>query len=45
MKLGDLVFYITKYTGIRAVWKFFSPNCNCDKRRESLNKIKFKRNG
>ena len=45
MKLGDLVFYITKYTGIAFIFKKFRPDCGCDKRREEWNKINFKRNG
>lgn len=40
MKLGDLVYYITKYTGIRYVWKKIYPNCECDRRREEWNDIK-----
>ena len=39
MKLGDLVYYITYYTGIRWVWKKINPNCDCDKRREEWNDI------
>ena len=39
MKLGDLVYYITKYTGIRYVWKKIYPKCKCDKRREEWNDI------
>ncbi len=47
MKLGDLVYYITKYTGIRYVWKKINPDCGCDKRRQDWNsiEIKFNRNG
>ena len=40
MKLGDLVYYITKYTGIRYVWKKIFPGCKCDERRKKWNKIK-----
>ena len=40
MKLGDLVYYITKYTGIRYVWKKIYPGCKCDERRKKWNKIK-----
>ena len=47
MKLGDLIYYITKYTGIKyLVDKYHTykrTKCNCDKRRESLNNIKIKR--
>ena len=47
MKLGDLIFYITKYTGIK--WlvdkyhKIRGTKCNCDKRRKKFNEIKIKR--
>ena len=44
MKLGDLVYYITKYTGIRYIWKKIYPDCNCDKRREKWNRIKLQIN-
>ena len=40
IRIGDIVYYITKYTGIRYVWKKFYPDCNCDKRRKKWNKIK-----
>ncbi len=40
IRLGDLVYYITKYTGIRYVWKKLYPDCDCDKRRKKWNKIK-----
>ena len=43
MKLGDLVYYFTKYTGIRYIWKKIYPDCKCDKRREEWNDIKIKR--
>ena len=37
----DLVFYITKYTGIRwIVKKIWGEKCGCDERRESWNDIK-----
>jgi len=39
MRLGDLVYYITYYTGIRFVWKKINPKCDCDKRREEWNDI------
>ena len=41
MKLGDLVYYITKYTGIRwLVKKLIRENdCGCDRRREEWNDI------
>ena len=47
MKIGDIVFYITKYTGIK--WlvnkyhNYMGTECNCDKRRKDWNKIKIKR--
>ena len=40
MRLGDLVYYITKYTGIRYIWKKLYTDCDCDKRRKKRNKIK-----
>jgi|TARA_R110000751_G_scaffold94166_3_gene183744 hypothetical protein len=43
MKLGDLVYYFTYYTGIKYIWKKINPNCKCDKRRKDWNKIKIKR--
>ncbi len=47
MKIGDIIYYFTKYTGIKYLvkkyHKFMGSKCNCDKRRESLNKLKFKR--
>tara|TARA_R110001592_G_C13102792_1_gene744335 strand:+ start:1302 stop:1451 length:150 start_codon:yes stop_codon:yes gene_type:complete len=43
MKLGDLIYYITKYTGIKAVVDFLSKktgvDCGCDERRKKLNNI------
>jgi hypothetical protein len=49
MKLGDLVYYVTKYSGIRWLVKLVSYylgfDCGCDERREKWNNINFKRNG
>ena len=42
MKLGDLVYYFTYYTGFRYIWKKIYPNCRCDERREAWNKYSFK---
>ena len=40
MKLGDLVYYITYYTGIRwIVKKIWGEDCGCDKRRDEQNDI------
>ena len=40
MKLGDLVYYITYYTGIRwLVKKIWGDRCGCDKRRDEWNDI------
>jgi len=39
MRLGDLVYYFTKYTGIRYLWKKINPDCGCDERREKWNVI------
>ena len=47
MKLGNLIYYITKYTGIKYLvdsWhKYKGTECNCGKRRKKLNEIKIKR--
>ena len=47
MKLGDFIFYITKYTGIKyLVDKYHllkGSKCNCPERRKKLNEIKIKR--
>ena len=29
MGLGDLVYYFTKYTGIRYIYKKIYPDCGC----------------
>ena len=44
MRLGDLVYTITKWTGIRwLVKKLAGDNdCGCDKRQEDWNKIELK---
>ena len=43
MRLGDIVFYITKYTGIKYLvekyHKYKGTKCKCDSRREDWNKI------
>ena len=36
--LGDLIFIITKYTGIRWLWTKINPDCGCDERQERFNK-------
>ena len=47
MRLGDLVFYITKYTGTKFLvdkyHKMRGTKCNCDQRRKDWNEIKIKR--
>tara|TARA_R100001480_G_scaffold29531_2_gene40121 strand:+ start:89 stop:235 length:147 start_codon:yes stop_codon:yes gene_type:complete len=47
MRLGDLIYYITKYTGIKyLVDKYHLYNdtkCKCDDRRKKLNNIKILR--
>tara|TARA_R110000796_G_scaffold48672_4_gene116714 strand:- start:3429 stop:3575 length:147 start_codon:yes stop_codon:yes gene_type:complete len=47
MKLGDLIYYTTKYTGIKYLvdtyHKVMGSKCNCDSRRKALNNIKIKR--
>ena len=43
MKLGDLFFYLTYYTGIhwlvKKITKLFNKDCGCDKRRDDWNDI------
>ncbi len=43
MKLGDLVYYITYYTGIhwlvKKISKALGKDCGCDKRRDEWNDI------
>tara|TARA_E500000081_G_scaffold4385_1_gene4785 strand:- start:2287 stop:2442 length:156 start_codon:yes stop_codon:yes gene_type:complete len=36
--LGDTIAKITHTTGIANIVKIITPNCNCDKRQEWLNK-------
>jgi hypothetical protein len=49
MRLGDLIFLITKFTGIKwltelVVVKWLGYNsCGCNERREKLNEYKFTR--
>ena len=47
MKLGDIIYYITKYTGIKLLVETYhslkGTKCNCDKRRKNLNDLKIKR--
>ena len=47
MKLGNLIYYTTKYTGIKYLVEsyhaFKGTKCNCNNRRKSLNKLKIKR--
>lgn len=43
MGLGDIVYYFTKYTGLRWIWKRLNPDCGCDRRREEWNEIKIDR--
>jgi len=44
MKLGDLIYYFTKYTGIKALvdWyhRYTDTDCGCDDRRRKLNDFK-----
>lgn len=38
MRLGDIVYYITKYTGIRwVVKKIWGDRCGCEERQRKLN--------
>ena len=45
MKLGNIIYYITKYTGIKYLVESYhkGTKCNCGNRREELNKIQIKR--
>jgi hypothetical protein len=47
MKLGNIIHYITKYTGIKYLvdkyHKLSGTKCNCNKRRKKLNEIKIDR--
>jgi hypothetical protein len=44
MKLGDLIYYITKYTGIKYLVELYykGEDCGCPGRREKLNNLKSK---
>ena len=43
MKLGDIVYYITFYTGIhylvKTISKKLGKDCGCDKRRDQWNSL------
>ncbi len=47
MRLGDLIFYFTKYTCIKRLVDWYTKktgtDCGCDKRRKKFNEIKIKR--
>ena len=47
MKLGNFIYYLTKYTGIKYIVETYhslrGTKCNCNKRRKNLNNIKIKR--
>jgi len=43
LKLGDKLEWLFRKTGIKAIVKWINPNCKCDARQESLNRIKIKR--
>lgn len=49
MKLGDMVYVFTRYTGIRwivkKVSKLMGVDCGCERRREEWNEIKIFRDG
>ena len=41
MKLGDLIEWFTKKTGIKwLVKKIWKDDCGCDKRKEKANRVK-----
>jgi hypothetical protein len=47
MKLGNIIYYITRFTGIKYLvdryHQFRGSKCNCDERRKKLNNLKFNR--
>ena len=47
MKLGNIIYYITKYTGIKYLvdiyHKLRGTKCDCNNRRKKLNEIKIDR--
>tara|TARA_Y100000385_G_scaffold218442_1_gene227753 strand:- start:997 stop:1206 length:210 start_codon:yes stop_codon:yes gene_type:complete len=47
MRLGDLIYYVTKGTGIKYLvdmyHKYRGTKCKCNSRRESLNNLTIKR--
>jgi hypothetical protein len=47
MKIGNTIYYITKYSGIKYLvdkyHKLRGTECNCGKRRKKLNEIKIDR--
>jgi len=47
IKLGDLIYLITKYTGIKYIvdtyHAFKGTKCKCKNRRDKLNNLKIKR--
>ena len=47
MKIGDLIYYAAKLTGIKYLvdtyHKWRGTKCNCKNRREELNNLKIKR--
>ena len=47
MKIGNIIYYITKYTGIKYLvdkyHKLRGTKCDCNNRRKKLNEIKIDR--
>jgi len=47
MKIGNIIYYITKYTGIKYLvnkyYKLRGTKCGCNDRRKKLNEIKIDR--
>ena len=47
MKIGNIIYYITKYTGIKYLVdkynKLRGTKCDCNNRRKKLNEIKIDR--
>lgn len=42
LRLGDKLEWLFKITGIKWLVKKINPNCNCESRKQKMNKVKFK---
>ncbi len=47
MKIGNAIYYFTKYTGIKFIVELYhkiaGTKCNCNKRRKKFNEIRDKK--